>query len=137
MSEPFRHEGSGSLPLARFRYQETADAAANAPAPIRMFLENVGFDFQANPSRVPDGFYDEKLDKARLELIDRMTETLSNRALRKAIERKNDQCNFDHRAFMTSVVTAKPIKLDENGNVFRIIPKRPSLTPRRRRPRPV
>ena len=119
-SEPCHREGRGSCPLVRFRYQQTADAAANAPAPIRMFLESVGFDFQA-----------------RLALIDRMTEALSNRALRKAIERKNDRSGFDHRAFMTSVVTAKPIKLDDDGNVFRVVPKRPSLTLRRRRPRPV
>lgn len=136
-SEPCRREGRGSLPLVRFRYQETADAAANAPAPIRMFLESVGFDFQVSPSEIPDGYFDEKLDQARLALIDRMTEALSNRALRKAIARRNEQSSFDHRAFMTSVVTAKPIKLDDDGNVFRIIPKRPNLTSRRRRPRPI
>jgi hypothetical protein len=123
--------------LVRFRYQQTADAAANAPAPIRMFLESVGFDFQVSACNIPDGYFDGRLDQARLALIDRMTEALSNRALRKAIERKNDRSGFDHRAFMTSVVTAKPIKLDDDGNVFRVVPKRPSLTLRRRRPRPV
>lgn len=131
------HGTSATVPLVRFRYRETADAAAKAPAPIRMFLENVGFDFEHSPSRIPDGFYDEDMDAARLQLIDRITVALSNRALRKAIERKNDQTAFDHRAFMTYLVTAKPIKLDEDGNIFRVIPKRPQQTARRRRPRPV
>ena len=110
-------------PTARFRYKETADAAAIAPPAVRLFLEDLGFGFTNHDSRAPAGCYDEKDDAVRLQLIEKMTQLLSNRALRKALDRAKGQGIFDVSAFMTCVVIAKPVS--------RVVPRRPNQLARK------
>lgn len=111
--------------LARFRHEETAEAAARAPAPIRLFLEQAGFCYVCSPNHVPNGFYCQADEQLRRKQIGQMSELLSNKALRKAINRSRQESTFDFNAFMAYVVTAKPTKLTPDGTAFRIEPRRP------------
>ena len=117
--------------VSRFRYEETAKAASEAPAPIRIFLENAGFEFAHSPNCVPNGFYDQKDELLRRSLIEQMTELFANKALRKALNRSRQDGNFDFNAFMAYAVTAKPIQLKPDGIVPRIEPRRPNQLQRK------
>lgn len=109
--------------VARFRHQETADAAAAAPAAVRLFLEHLGFDFKATLNAMPAGQYERNNDALRLELIARMDNLLANRALKKALKRAAKNSGFDTTAFIACAITAKPS--------HHVVPRRPDqLVPR-------
>lgn len=102
----------------RFRHAETADAAATAPPAIRLYLEELGFDFTPHESAMPAGQYDANDDTIRLQLIDKMNELSSNKALRKALTRAAGHATFDVAAFITCAVVAKPMRV--------VTPRRPN-----------
>ena len=92
--------------IALFRDQETADAVTAAPSVVRLFLEETGFGFATSDKGERAGFTPANDEDARRDLVEQLTETLSNRALKKALSRVAKQSNFDVKAFITAVISA-------------------------------
>lgn len=91
--------------IALFRDQKTADAVTASPPIVRLFLEETGFGFSQAGDAAYSGYVPATDEETRRDLIDQLTHTLSNRALKKALSRAARQSAFDVVAFIASVVS--------------------------------
>ncbi|MDX8353270.1 hypothetical protein [Cognatiyoonia sp. IB215182] len=113
--------------IALFRDQETTDAVTASPPIVRLFLEETGFGFSNAAMATQSGYVPATDDETRRDLVDQLTQTLSNRALKKALSRVARQSEFDVVAFIASVVAADA---DGDMNDAHVIPQA-KVTPRR------
>ncbi|MEO0931391.1 MAG: hypothetical protein AAFY14_12200 [Pseudomonadota bacterium] len=114
--------------IAVFRDQETTDAVTAAPPVIRLFLEETGFGFATADNITQSGYVPATDNATRQDLVAQLTQTLSNRALKKALSRVARQSEFDVVAFIAAVVSP-----DDNQDAnpehaipqSKVIPRRP------------
>ncbi|MEL6683454.1 MAG: hypothetical protein AAFQ09_12570 [Pseudomonadota bacterium] len=114
--------------VAVFRDKQTTDAVTASPPAVRLFLEETGFGFSTPDSIAKSGYVPATDAATRRDLVDQLTQTLSNRALKKALSRAARQSEFDVVAFIASVVSS-----DDDGQILcsdHTIPQT-KITPRR------
>ncbi|MDX8348506.1 hypothetical protein SLH49_10955 [Cognatiyoonia sp. IB215446] len=90
--------------IALFKDQETADAVTASPPVVRLFLEETGFGFGTADNVAQSGYVPVTDDARRQDLVSQLTQTLSNRALKKALSRVARHSAFDVVAFIASVM---------------------------------
>lgn len=116
--------------IALFRNKETADAVTASPSIIRLFLEETGFGFATADAGAPSGYVPATDAAMRRGLVEQLTQTLSNRALKKALSRVARQSEFDVMAFISSVVSntdaVGPVSEEHVIPQAAVTPRRPS-----------
>lgn len=130
--------------LAVFRDQKTLNAVAAAPPIVRLFLEEAGFgdrderSCEFSPQALT---YDPDV---RRILVRQLTGALSNRAMKKALARTVDKCQFNFHDFIAFVISddqrGAAAGLRQFTNDSKVSPRRPdqiASTGARRRARPV
>lgn len=94
--------------VALFRDPGTADAIRGSSATVRAFFEHCGFGFNVYDSGAPAGRYPKEDEAARLDVLNRMSESL------KEFKLKDEDFNgFNFGEFMSYVVRAEPIDMGD------------------------
>lgn len=96
--------------VALFNDQETVDAVTAAPPIVRLFLEEAGFGLQVAPPEEAERPPALEVLGMRRKISDQLTMALSNRALKRALQRAAEVSDFDIAAFIASVVSSNPDK---------------------------
>lgn len=116
--------------IAVFRDQQTADAVTSSPPVVRLFLEETGFGFGSADNVTQSGYVPVTDAETRRGLVEQLTQTLSNRALKKALSRVARQSAFDVVAFIEAVVSTDKAdgEIDEDHFIAPapVTPRRPS-----------
>lgn len=97
------HRGQ-KIVFAYFRDKATAEAAATAPAIVRLFLEEVGVRFKPSQQYEIESISACQLVNLQRQFVQQITLSLSNKAMKRALVRAKANSAFDVMHFVRAAV---------------------------------